>query len=155
MTGLKVGWVVMFAGAAACASGSQPASGPEGPSDMPRAEQGPGDRRGPPSRVPYFSFIPEPPPFPDSTLLGTPVLVANRGLDTALWVGTYGRGLLVARPKAKSWEQIQSKAGDSTAISWNFVNAIGFTRRAVWYGTVVGASHRSRGATGKVRDPTS
>ena len=143
MTGLKVGWVVMFAGAAACASGSQPASGPEGPSDMPRAEQGPGDRRGPPSRVPYFGFIPEPPPFPDSTLLGTPVLVANRGLDTALWVGTYGRGLLVARPKAKSWEQIQSKAGDSTAISWNFLNAIGFTRRAVWYGTVGNGFGRS------------
>jgi murein DD-endopeptidase MepM/ murein hydrolase activator NlpD len=84
-----------------------------------------------------------PPVFPDSSVLGTPVLVAARGPDTALWVGTYGRGLFEARQRARAWQQFPAGA-DTSGPSSNIIDAIGFTRRgAVWYGTVGNGFGRS------------
>lgn len=87
--------------------------------------------------------IPEPPPFPDSAPLGTPVLAAARAPDTSLWVGTYGAGIYVARLRAKTWEHMLSRDKDSTSIAFGPINAFGFTRRAVWFGTVGNGFGRS------------
>ena len=66
------------------------------------------------------------------------VLALARGPDSSTWVGTYGQGIFVLRPKATSWEHIQSSS-DTTrhSISWDFVNAFGFGAQGeIWYGTV-------------------
>jgi murein DD-endopeptidase MepM/ murein hydrolase activator NlpD len=78
------------------------------------------------------------PQLPDSSGWGVHVLSVARAPDSALWVGTYGRGIYVLRKGAQSWEQIRSS--DDTAahgISWDFVHAFGFGPRGqIWYGTV-------------------
>ena len=133
-------WGAILLLATACASGSQGGEGPQGPEGMQR----PGMRRGPQRPGFLGAMLPQPPAFPDTTLFGTAVLLATRAPDTAMWLGTYGRGLWVARPRAHTWEQITAKAGDSTSISWNYVDAIGFTRHgAIWYGTVGNGFGRS------------
>src|SRR5262245_50080836 len=63
--------------------------------------------------------------LPDTTW-GTQVLVLARDRMGELWVGTYGRGLFVFRSDSARWEQIASKSGDSTSISWNFINSLAF-----------------------------
>ena len=64
-------------------------------------------------------------PVPDSTGWGTHVLAVAEGPDGSVWVGTYGQGIYVSRDGAgREWENLRS--GDSTAISWDFVNAIAF-----------------------------
>lgn len=74
--------------------------------------------------------------LPDTTW-GTHVLVVTYGPDDNLWVGTYGRGIFVFRTDSARWEHIASKRGDSTSISWNFVNSFAFpSDSSVWYGTV-------------------
>lgn len=71
---------------------------------------------------------------PDTTW-GTHVLVVGRAPDARLWVGTYGRGMFVWRPDSSKWERMVS--GDSTAISWNFINSLAFpSDSSIWYGTV-------------------
>jgi murein DD-endopeptidase MepM/ murein hydrolase activator NlpD len=77
-----------------------------------------------------------PAPLPDASGWGTHVLAVGRAPDGAVWVGTYGQGILVSRDGAgAAWERIAS--GDSTSISWDFVNALAFAEDgAVWYGTV-------------------
>lgn len=83
---------------------------------------------------PYL--VQPPPPLPDS--LGTPphVLAIAPSPTGDLWVGTYGRGIFVLRYNGRGWERITS--GDSTSISWDFVNSFAFSAdgREVWYGTV-------------------
>ncbi len=78
------------------------------------------------------------PPLPDSSGWGVHVLALARGLDSSIWVGTYGQGIFVLRPRATSWEHIQSSSDTAQhAISWDFVHAFGFGRQGeVWYGTV-------------------
>ncbi|HET7252101.1 MAG TPA: hypothetical protein VFI79_19825, partial [Gemmatimonadales bacterium] len=78
------------------------------------------------------------PPLPDSSGWGVHVLALARGPDSSIWVGTYGQGIFVLRPKATSWEHIQSSPDTAKhAISWDFVHAFGFgTQGEVWYGTV-------------------
>ncbi len=74
-------------------------------------------------------------PVPDSTSWGTHVLAVAEAPDGAVWAGTYGQGIYVSRDGGgRAWEQI--KSGDSTSISWDFVNALGFAPGEVWYGTV-------------------
>jgi len=78
------------------------------------------------------------PPLPDSTGWGVHVLALARAPDSAIWAGTYGRGIFVLRPHRAVWEQIAES--DDTArhsISWDFVHAFAFGPRGeVWYGTV-------------------
>jgi murein DD-endopeptidase MepM/ murein hydrolase activator NlpD len=76
------------------------------------------------------------PRLPDSTGLGPHVLALETSPRGELWVGTYGRGIYVLRRGSREWERIA--AGDSTGISWDFVNSIAFGADAdeVWYGTV-------------------
>jgi len=78
------------------------------------------------------------PPLPDSSGWGVHVLTVKRAPDRALWVGSYGQGIFVLRPGARTWEQIRSSHDTAAhAISWNFVHAFGFGPRGqVWYGTV-------------------
>ncbi len=135
-------WAILLL-AAGCASGSQGGEEPQGPG--PSGPYAGGPRRGVPQRPGLLpAMLPQPPAFPDTTLFGTAVLVATRAPDTAMWLGTYGGGLYVARPRGKSWEQITAKSGDSTSISWNFVDAVGFTRRGtIWYGTIGNGFGRS------------
>lgn len=81
---------------------------------------------------------PLPPQLPD-TLFGTHVLAVTRSPhDGSLWVGTYGRGIFVTRTDSTQlWRRIASVRGDSTSISWNFVNSLAFPRDSViWYGTI-------------------
>ena len=74
--------------------------------------------------------------LPD-TSFGTHVLVVTRNADGTLWVGTYGRGIFVFHPDSARWERILSKSGDSTSISWNFVNSFAFPPdSSIWYGTI-------------------
>lgn len=117
--------VVLALGLVACSSGGgPPVRRPIGPS----AAQAP---------------TPEPPPLPDTSVWGTQTLVVARAADTAVWVGTFGRGIYVQRRGAKVWENLMPRANDSTSLSWPYVNALGFTRRAVWYGTVGNGFGRS------------
>ncbi len=132
-------WLVVLFLAAACSSAPEGNGGGQEPTP----QRGGPRRPTRPGMMPFVPMIPEAPPFPDSTPLGTPVLIASRGRDTALWVGTYGAGVYVARPRARTWEHIVSRDNDSTAISFGYVNAFGFTRRAVWYGTVGNGFGRS------------
>ena len=78
------------------------------------------------------------PPLPDSSGWGVHVLAIARAPDSAIWVGTYGRGIFVLRKGAGSWEQIRSSSDTAAhAISWDFVHAFGFGPRGkIWYGTV-------------------
>jgi hypothetical protein len=78
------------------------------------------------------------PPLPDSSGWGVHVLVIARALDDAIWVGTYGQGIFVLRPGARTWQQIRSSSDTAAhAISWDFVHAFSFGLRGqVWYGTV-------------------
>ena len=78
------------------------------------------------------------PPLPDSSGWGVHVLTLARGPDSSLWVGTYGQGIFVLRPKASAWEHMQSASDTAKhSISWDFVHAFGFgTQGEVWYGTV-------------------
>ncbi len=78
------------------------------------------------------------PPLPDSTGWGVHVLALARGLDSAIWVGTYGQGIFVLRTAATTWERIRSSSDTAAhSISWDFVHAFAFGPRGeVWYGTV-------------------
>ena len=76
------------------------------------------------------------PPLPDSTGWGVHVLTAARDGQGALWLGTYGRGILRLPFGGTSWEHIRRDT-TGTSISWDFVQAIAFGPRGqVWYGTV-------------------
>jgi murein DD-endopeptidase MepM/ murein hydrolase activator NlpD len=85
-----------------------------------------------------------PPALPD-TAWGTHTLVVARSPRTnMLWVGTYGRGIFVTRPDSARYRRIVSASGDTTSISWNFVNSIAFGKDStVWYGTVGNGFGRS------------
>ena len=83
------------------------------------------------------------PPLPDSSGWGVHVLAIARAPDSAIWVGTYGKGIYVLRGGAGSaerpgWEHIRASDDTSVhAISWDFVHAFAFGPHAeVWYGTV-------------------
>ncbi|MFN2382656.1 MAG: peptidoglycan DD-metalloendopeptidase family protein [Gemmatimonadota bacterium] len=73
--------------------------------------------------------------MPDSSGWGTHVLAVEVAPDGAVWVGTFGQGIYVSRDgSGRDWEQIRS--GDSTGISWDYVNAISFGPGSIWYGTI-------------------
>jgi murein DD-endopeptidase MepM/ murein hydrolase activator NlpD len=79
---------------------------------------------------------------PDSAGIPTQVLATASG-NHGRWYGTYGRGILVRESSAGAcrdcyaWRQLAHRAGDSTGVSFDFVNAIAFGRQGeVWYGTV-------------------
>jgi hypothetical protein len=78
------------------------------------------------------------PQLPDTSGWGVHVLAIARAPDSAIWVGTYGRGIYVLRNGATSWEHIHSSDDTAAhAISWDFVHAFGFGPRGqIWYGTV-------------------
>jgi hypothetical protein len=80
------------------------------------------------------------PALPDSSGWGVHVLAIARAPDSAIWVGTYGRGIYVLPRGGGSgeWEQIRSSPDTAAhAISWDFVHAFGFGPRGqIWYGTV-------------------
>ncbi len=81
---------------------------------------------------------PVPSELPD-TAFGTHVLVVARSpRDQNLWAGTYGRGIFVTRSDSTQlWRRITPVRGDSTSLSWGFVNSIAFGKDStVWYGTV-------------------
>ncbi|CAN5892759.1 hypothetical protein BH23GEM9_BH23GEM9_02310 [soil metagenome] len=84
------------------------------------------------------------PPLPDSTGWGLHVLALERAPDASIWVGTYGHGIYVLRPRATDWEPI-GVSDDEASISWGFVNSLGFGRDSleVWYGTVGNGFGRS------------
>ncbi len=70
------------------------------------------------------------PQLPDSSGWGVRVLAQARGPDSSIWVGTYGQGIFVLRPKATVWEHLQSSSDTSKhSISWDFVHAFGFGRQ--------------------------
>lgn len=74
-------------------------------------------------------------PLPDPSSWGTHVLAVAVAPDSAVWVGTYGDGIYVSRDgTGADWEHIT--AGDSTSISWDFVNSFAFAPGEVWYGTI-------------------
>src|SRR5688500_14606097 len=64
-----------------------------------------------------------PPALPDSGGFGSHVLALARSPDTALWVGTYGKGVYVLESRAKVWRRITARPNDSTSLSWDFVNS--------------------------------
>ncbi|HSL70315.1 MAG TPA: peptidoglycan DD-metalloendopeptidase family protein [Longimicrobiales bacterium] len=120
-----------------------------------------------PSAAPVRAAGPQlPPGLPDSVGFGTHVLALARSPDGEMWVGTYGHGIYLlpadtggaavpvrgrataapAQRTPAAWRRIQSRANDSTSISWNFVNSFGFTSdsTSVWYGTVGNGFGRSR-----------
>ncbi len=77
------------------------------------------------------------PPLPDTTVWGVQVLEVRRGRDSAIWAGTYGKGIYELPKGATQWQQITARAKDSTSLSWDFVNSFAFPAGgAVWYGTV-------------------
>jgi murein DD-endopeptidase MepM/ murein hydrolase activator NlpD len=91
-----------------------------------------------PTTDPIAQQTPLPTELPD-TSFGTHVLVVARSPhDQRLWVGTYGRGMFATRKDSTQlWQRIASTRGDSTSISWNFVNSISFPKDStIWYGTV-------------------
>ncbi|HEY0304451.1 MAG TPA: peptidoglycan DD-metalloendopeptidase family protein, partial [Longimicrobiales bacterium] len=94
---------------------------------------------GPPRRNPDIPISrPVPSELPD-TAFGTHVLVVARSpRDEMLWVGTYGRGIFATRTdSAQLWRRMMPVRGDSTSISWGFVNSIAFGKDStIWYGTV-------------------
>jgi murein DD-endopeptidase MepM/ murein hydrolase activator NlpD len=76
------------------------------------------------------------PPLPDSAGWGIHVLTAARDAGGAIWVGTYGYGLLRLAPGAQSWQAIHHDSS-ATSLSWDYVHAIAFGPRGeIWYGTV-------------------
>src|SRR5438445_10754096 len=66
------------------------------------------------------------PPLPDTTGFGVHVLALARAPANAIWVGTYGQGILVLRQGARSGEPLKH-AADTAAhcISGAFVRAFG------------------------------
>jgi murein DD-endopeptidase MepM/ murein hydrolase activator NlpD len=95
-----------------------------------------------PPRQPRASTTPReaPPaivPLPDSAGFGVPVLaVARSPYDSALWVGTYGRGIYTIRPGDSTWTHLTSD-DDGDPISFDFIHAFAFPRPGViWYGAV-------------------
>src|SRR5688500_6451836 len=62
-----------------------------------------------------------PPALPDSGGFGIHVLALARSPDTALWAGTFGKGIYVLEPSAKVWRRINLRANDSTSLPWDFV----------------------------------
>jgi murein DD-endopeptidase MepM/ murein hydrolase activator NlpD len=80
------------------------------------------------------------PPLPDSSGWGVHVLAIARAPDSAIWIGTYGKGIFVFRKGVRSgeWERIRSSSDTAAhSISWDFVHAFGFGPRGqIWYGTV-------------------
>jgi hypothetical protein len=106
-----------------------------------------------------------PPPIPDSTGWGVHVLALAQDPGGSLWAGTFGSGIYVwrddnsgtplgrGRPQrgappppqgqrgqaqpARQWEHIVPREGDSTSLSWEFINSLAFTTKgSAWYGTV-------------------
>ena len=122
---LRIGLACLLA--AACAS-----SAPEGEGAGPQGAPGPGQRRGggPPQRR-------LPAQLPDTTGWGVHVLALGVDPGGSLWAGTYGKGIFVLRSGSNQWEHISPVAGDSTSISWGFVNSFAFPEDgSIWYGTV-------------------
>ena len=76
------------------------------------------------------------PPLPDSAGWGIHVLTAARDAGGALWLGTYGHGLLRLAPGAQAWQLIRHDT-TATSLSWDYVHAVAFGPRGeIWYGTV-------------------
>ena len=77
---------------------------------------------------------------PDSAGAPTRILARATRSNGDIWIGTYGRGIFV-RPRGggppESWRHLANRPGDSTSISFDYVNAIAFGARGeIWYGTV-------------------
>ncbi|HZE75825.1 MAG TPA: hypothetical protein VE091_10985, partial [Gemmatimonadales bacterium] len=76
------------------------------------------------------------PPLPDSAGWGIHVLTAVRDAGGALWLGTYGHGLLRLAPGSEAWQVIRHDTA-ATSLSWDYVHAVAFGPRGeIWYGTV-------------------
>ena len=78
--------------------------------------------------------------LPDSAGIPTRILTQATRSNGDIWIGTYGRGIFI-RPRAggppETWRHIANKSGDTTSLSFDFVNAIAFGPRGeIWYGTV-------------------
>ena len=88
--------------------------------------------------APRATLAAQVPSLPDSSGWGVHVLALARGPDSSIWVGTYGQGIFMLRPRATVWEHIQASSDTAKhSISWDFVHAFGFGAQGeVWYGTV-------------------
>jgi murein DD-endopeptidase MepM/ murein hydrolase activator NlpD len=95
-----------------------------------------------------------PPALPAPGGFGMHVLALGVDRDGELWAGTYGHGIFVLRaederpdtmpPAPRGWSRIQSRSGDDTSISWDFINSFTFPADgSVWYGTVGNGFGRS------------
>jgi len=78
--------------------------------------------------------------LPDSAGIPTRILTQATRSNSDIWIGTYGRGIFV-RPRGggppETWRHLANRSGDTTSISFDFVNAIAFGPRGeIWYGTV-------------------
>ena len=104
---------------------------------MAACASGGGTTPGQPRRVSPAEASLQPPPQVPDTSFGTHVLVVTRAPDSKLWVGTYGRGIFIFNPDSSKWTRLVTQRGDSTGISFNFVNSFAFpSDSSVWYGTV-------------------
>jgi len=106
---------LLLASAAAAAAQTPPATAPLNSAAMPA--------------------VPQLPPLPDTSGWGVHVLALARGPDGAIWVGTYDEGIFVLRPGTRAWENLRSSREPGT-INSDFVHAITFHGRDVWYGTI-------------------
>jgi len=90
------------------------------------------------------------PPLPTRTGWGEHVLALEVDRNGGLWVGTAGDGIWHLVQDSSKWQHIESRDGDTSSISWGYVNSIAFpTDGSIWYGTVGNGFGRStdRGET--------
>jgi hypothetical protein len=97
----------------------------------------------PPARERTVLLTQPPPALPDTTGWGTHVLALERTRSGVAWVGTFGQGIHVLRPRQEEWERIAPVEGDSASLSWGFVNSLAASGDTVWYGTVGNGFGRS------------
>ena len=90
-----------------------------------------------------------PSPLPDTGTWGVHVLALGVDRSGGLWAGTYGEGIWVLpggeeREAPPRWTRIESRRGEASSISWNFVNSFAFPADgSIWYGTVGNGFGRS------------
>lgn len=72
------------------------------------------------------------------------MLTLARDSALGLWAGTAGDGIYVLGDTVRHWQNLRHHRGDSTSITWDYVNSIAFgAHGVVWYGTVGNGFGRS------------
>ena len=80
--------------------------------------------------APQLPIIPElrtgiAPVLPDTSGWGIHVLSLLRAPNGTVWVGTYGSGIYELPPRKNEWVH-HPATGDSTGITWGFINTINY-----------------------------